>query len=305
MTSATPHITVAAGVRPSRAVRRRRALRKFRDFAGLLPFFAYTLLFFGAPTAVVVLEAFQDQDGNWTMANVAESVQFVYFDSFVESLKLSFWSALSGTVLGFAAAYAILKTRNSWLRRVTQTAAGVFANTGGIPLAFMFIAALGSYGLVTRILLRFGIDIYAGTWTLFGFSGLLIVYLYFQIPLMIIVIMPALEAQKASWREAATNLGASSRQYWLHVGGPILFAPVAGAFLLLFANAFAAYATARALTSGTIPLVPLQIGSLLSGNVIADRANLGYALGFGMIVVVALAMAVYNATQKRAAKWLR
>lgn len=299
------HTTVAAGDRPSRAVRRRRALRKVRDVSGLFPFFAYTALFFGAPTFMVVVKAFQDQDGAWTTANVAEAMQNVFFDSFVESLKLALWSALSGTVIGFAAAYAILKTGNAWLRRVTQTAAGVFANTGGIPLAFMFIAALGSYGLVTRMLFDIGIDIYAGSWTLFGFSGLLIVYLYFQIPLMIIVIMPALEAQKESWREAATNLGASTWQYWLHVGGPILFAPVAGAFLLLFANAFAAYATARALTSGTIPLVPLQIGSLLSGNVIADRANLGFALGFGMIVIVAIAMTVYNLTQKRAAKWLQ
>ena len=92
---------------------------------------------------------------------------------------------------------------------------------------------------------------------------------------------------------------------YLNMECPILFAPVAGAFLLLFANAFAAYATARALTSGTIPLVPLQIGSLLSGNVIADKANLGFALGFGMIVIVAFAMYVYNWTQKRAAKWLQ
>jgi putative spermidine/putrescine transport system permease protein len=303
--STTTQTTVAAGVRPSRAVRRRRALRKFRDVVGLLPFFAYTALFFGGPTVLVVVKAFQDQKNNWTTANVVESVQDVYFDSFVESLKLAFTSAASGTLIGFAAAYALLATGNAWLRRITQTAAGVFANTGGIPLAFMFIAALGTYGLVTELLLKAGIDIYAGSWTLFGFSGLLIVYLYFQIPLMIIVILPALEAQRKEWREAATNLGASTAQYWLHVGGPILFAPVAGAFLLLFANAFAAYATARALTSGTIPLVPLQIGSLLSGNVIADRANLGFALGFGMIVIVAIAMSVYNATQKRAAKWLQ
>lgn len=280
-------------------------MRKFRDVVGLTPFFAYTALFFGGPTVLVVVKAFQDQKNNWTTDNVIESVQDVYFDSFIESLKLAFASAASGTLIGFAAAYALLATGNAWLHRIMQTAAGVFANTGGIPLAFMFIAALGTYGLVTELLLKAGIDIYAGSWTLFGFSGLLVVYLYFQIPLMIIVILPALEAQRKEWREAATNLGASTLQYWLHVGGPILFAPVAGAFLLLFANAFAAYATARALTSGTIPLVPLQIGSLLSGNVIADRANLGFALGFGMIVVVAIAMYVYNATQKRAAKWLQ
>ena len=303
MSSLTQH-TVAAGVRPSRAVRRRRAARRFRDVVGLAPFFIYSAIFFGAPTVMVVYKAFRDQNGHWTLANVAESVQNVYLESFVESLKLALLSAGTGTLFGFAATYALLKTGNAWLRRMTQTAAGVFANTGGIPLAFMFIAAVGTYGLVTQWLQKIGINLYSGSWTLFGFSGLLAVYLYFQIPLMVIVILPALEAQKREWREAATNLGASTRQYWVHVGGPILFAPVAGAFLLLFANAFAAYATARALTSGTLPLVPLQIGSLLSGNVVADRANLGFALGFGMIVIVAIAMIIYNLMQRRAAKWL-
>ena len=301
----TTHATVAAGVRPSRAVRRRRALRKVRDVIGLAPFLLYTFVFFGAPTIMVVIKAFQDQDGNWTASNLTEGIKDVYFDSFIESLKLSFASATTGTIVGFAATYALIKTGNVFVRRIVQTAAGVFANTGGIPLAFMFIAAVGTYGFVTRGLEQIGIDLYGGTWTLFGFSGLLLVYLYFQVPLMVIVILPALDSLRKEWREAATNMGASTAQYWLHVGGPILFAPVAGAFLLLFANAFAAYATARALTSGTIPLVPLQIGSLLSGNVIADKANLGFALGFGMIVIVAFAMYVYNWTQKRAAKWLQ
>ena len=297
--------TVAAGVRPSRAVRRRRAFQRIRDVIGLVPFFVYVAIFFIAPTLQVVLLAFQDQDGAWTLGNLQEAATGVYRDGFIQSLKLAVLSALTGTAAGFAAAYALIKTENKTLRRVYQTASGVFANTGGVPLAFLFIATVGTYGLFTQFLLWFGIDIYAGSWTLFQFSGLLLVYLYFQIPLMVIVILPALEAQKVAWREAATNLGATTRQYWMHVGGPILFAPTAGAFLLLFANAFAAYATASALTSGTIPLVPLQIAALLAGNVIADRANLGYALGFGMILNVAVAMYIYNWTQKRAAKWLQ
>lgn len=303
--SLSTHETVAAGLRPSRAVRRRRALRKVRDVVGLAPFFIYVLIFFVAPTIQVVFLAFQDQEGAWTLGNVVEAAQGVYRDGFLQSLKLAALSALSGTIMGFAAAYALLKTENKLLRRVYQTASGVFANTGGVPLAFMFIATVGTYGLVTQLLKKLGVDLYGGDWTLFKFSGLLLVYLYFQVPLMLIVILPALDAQKVAWREAATNLGASTRQYWLHVGGPILFAPTAGAFLLLFANAFAAYATASALTSGTIPLVPLQIAALLAGNVIPDRANLGYALGFGMILFVAIAMYIYNWTQKRAAKWLQ
>ena len=305
MTPNQVQTAVAAGVHPSRAVRRQRLLRQFRDVAGLLPFGLYMLVFFIFPTAKVILEAFRDQDGSWTLGNIAESTQGVFLESFVGSIKLSLISAVTGTLFGFITAYAVLATGNAFIRRVYQTASGVLANTGGIPLAFMFIATVGTYGLVTTFLYERGIDLYAGDWTLFGFSGLLLVYLYFQIPLMVIVVLPALEAMRVSWREASTSLGASTAQYWRYVGGPILFAPIAGAFILLFANAFAAYATARALTAGTIALVPLQIGSLLSGNVIADRENLGYALGFGMIAVVAVAMVIYNWTQKRAAKWLR
>lgn len=132
-----------------------------------------------------------------------------------------------------------------------------------------------------------------------------LVYLYFQVPLMVLVILPALEGLRPAWREAAENLGARGWQYWRHVGGPVLFPSFLGCVLLLFGSAMSAYATAEALTSGTIPLTSIQVGSFLNGNVIAGQESTGKALALGMIVIIAVVMAAYALLQRRAARWLR
>ena len=133
----------------------------------------------------------------------------------------------------------------------------------------------------------------------------MLVYLYFQIPLMVLVILPALEGLRPAWREAAENLGARSWEYWRFVGGPVLLPSFLGCVLLLFGSALSAYATAEALTSGTIPLTSIQIGSFLNGNVIPGQENVGMALSLGMVVIIAVAMSIYVLLQRRAAKWLR
>ena len=297
--------TVAGGDSGHGQRHRSRIRIQLGTYGGVLPFFIYAILFFGLPTFRVIFLAFRNQDGGWTLSNVNSAIRGIYLLSFERSIELSAVSSTTAAILGFIAAYAIAISSRPFLRRAVQTASGVFANTGGVPLAFFFIATIGTYGLVTKALNAIGINLYAGGWTLFSFTGLVLVYLFFQIPLMIIVILPAIDGLRLEWREAAASLGGSKWQFWRYVAGPLLLPPFTGAVLLLFANSFAAYATASALTSGTIPLVPLQIGSLISGNVIADRANLGYALGFGMIVVIAIVMGSYAYLQKRSAKWLR
>jgi putative spermidine/putrescine transport system permease protein len=275
----------------------------FFEYSGLLPFFIFSILFIGAPTLIVIINAFKTNEGSFTFSNVLLAFTDVYYLSLISSLKLGLASAFTGVFFGFMVSYAVSVSGMKRLQKVVSTASGVFANTGGVPLAFFFIAAIGNYGLVTIALQKIGIDIYAGTFTLFGFSGLVLVYLYFQIPLMIIVVYPALEGIKNEWREAAVNLGASKFSYWKYIGVPILIPPVLGSFFLLFASAFAAYATANVLTQGTIPLLPLQVGTLVSGDVVADQSNVGYAMGFEMIVVVAIAMTLYIYLDKRASKW--
>ena len=220
-------------------------------------------------------------------------------------MKISLITAVIGGLLGFLMAYAALgRGSPRWIRSGLTTFSGVAANFGGVPLAFAFIATIGNVGLITRGLDKIGIDLYGHGFTLFGFWGLIVVYLYFQIPLMVLVISPAILGLRNEWREASSNLGASSTQYWRYVGLPILMPSILGAMVLLFGGSFAAYATAYALTSGHIALTPLQIGELLGGNVLSDPHQ-GYALAFGMVVVISVAMTIYFVLERRASRWRR
>ncbi len=287
----------------SRGLSRTRFLGRW---AGLAPFALYAALFLGVPTVSVVIGSFQDNSGHPTLSNVSAAAHGIYLRAFLESIRLSAAAAVIGAVLGLVLALAMASSpRGRLLRHVVTSASGVFANVGGVPLAFMFIATLGNLGMVTRALAAMGLDIYNAGFSLFSFTGLVVVYVYFEIPLMVLMILPAVDGLKIQWGEAAANLGASRWRYWRHVGGPLLLPAFLGALLLLFTNAFAAYATAYALTTGTIPIVPIQIGSLLSGNVLVDQQNLGKALGLGMILVVAVVMALYAWLQRRTSRWLR
>jgi putative spermidine/putrescine transport system permease protein len=164
---------------------------------------------------------------------------------------------------------------------------------------------LGRTGFVTVILESwFGVDLYRSGFTLYSFAGLSLTYLYFQFPLMVLIMTPALEGLKREWREAADNLGASSAQYWRMVGLPILLPSILGSMILLFGNAFGAYATALALTGGRLNLVTILIGAQIRGDVLHDP-NLGYALALGMVVIMALSIALYSWLQRRAERWLR
>ena len=180
------------------------------------------------------------------------------------------------------------------------------ANFGGIPLAFAFIATLGTIGIVTQLIQDvFGVNIYQHGFAIWSRRGVELVYLYFQIPLMILVIAPAIDGLRAEWSEASSNLGASRWQYWRHIGMPVLMPSILGAVILLFGNSFAAYATAYSLTSGTgLPLVPILIGNDLTGNVLANPHE-GQALALGMFVVLAAMMLFYIPLQRRASRWAK
>jgi putative spermidine/putrescine transport system permease protein len=223
----------------------------------------------------------------------------------VVSLELSGTCAVLAGVIGLVATVALVSAPSMVLRRLVTTACGVLANTGGVPLAFAFIATIGNAGIATHVLADIGLSPYNHGWTLYSFSGLVVVYLYFLVPLVILLMLPPVEALRREWREAAATLGADSRTYWQKVGLPVLTPPFVATLMVLFMDAFAAYATAEALTTGSVPLVPIEIGSLLAGNVVANQANLGDALGFGMIVIVAVAGTLYVFVQRKTARWLR
>jgi putative spermidine/putrescine transport system permease protein len=285
--------------------RTRMSRRGLFVWAGILPFFAYAAFFLLIPVVVLVFKTFTSTSGGFTLANLRDLMSGQYRSAFVASIEVSVVSALGGGLFGLFVAYAAVHGRGPrFIQPLLTTFCGVASNFAGVPLAFAFLATLGPTGVVTVWLADVGVHIYP-RFTIFGLLGLSIVYIYFQLPLMILVIAPSLEGLRVEWREAAENLGATQLQYWWRVGLPVLLPSLAGAMVLLFGNAFSAYATPYALTSGNITVVPILIGSVLSGNVVISNPRLGDSLAFGMIVIVGLTVFAYVLLQRRAAKWLR
>jgi putative spermidine/putrescine transport system permease protein len=302
--AAAPEV-LASGARPGRVLS---LLRGALSWLGVVPFGAYVALGLIAPTIAIAIAAFRSSStGATTFSNVSTALHGTYLLGLKTSILLSIASSVVPGIFGLLIAYAIYTAkRGNVLRQIVITASGVFANFGGVPLAFLFIATLSTTGIVTGWIKDVsGVDIWNHGFTLYNAFGVFFVYMYFQVPLMVLVILPALEGLRPAWREAAQNMGAGSWQYWRHVGGPVLLPSFLGCLLLLFGSAFSAYATAEALSGGTIALTPIQIGALLNGNVLAGQQNLGYALGLIMVVIIAIVMIAYTILQRRAARWLR
>ncbi|WBP86498.1 ABC transporter permease [Kitasatospora cathayae] len=297
-----PAVTAARTEAPRPAGRRARGSRAW---LAALPLVLFFVIGFGLPAVAIAIGAFTtssdapDGGGTFTTDNLTGSLQGAYWTALWGSVKLSLLTALIATVVGLPLAQAVATSRFRAFREAVMSASGVLANFGGVPLAFMFVATLGNSGEVTK---KLGLTKHG--WNLYTFSGLSVVYLYFLVPLMVITITPALEGLKAQWREAAANNGATSPQYWRHVALPVLLPSLLGGFVLLFGASFAAYATAEAMVGSSVPLISMQIGDALSGNVLVGQGNLALALGLDMIVVACLVMALYLPLQRRSAKWL-
>ena len=276
---------------------------KKHSWLPLLPFLLFTGYFLLWPIVGVTLKSLHNNNGQWSLSNYAPLISGAYRHAFITSIRLSIITSVISSILGAYFTLVIVKNASSRVTSIIESISAVFANSGGVPLAFMYIAAFGAEGLLTKFLKFCGWNIYAGRFTLFSFTGVVLVYTFFMTPLMIIVFRPAILGLRKEWSEASLNLGASTLTYWRRVAIPILTPSFIGSFFLLFAGAFSAYATARALTVGTVPLVPIIIGTLVDGNVISDQANLGDALAVGMILVAGVAMIGYIWAQKSAAKW--
>ena len=269
-------------------------------FIGL--FLAFAAAFLVAPTAMLASQSVSGEHG-LTLQYLADLRQFQYLVAFRNSITLSAISALVGVVAGGLLAHTVLQPgAPRGLQSAVTSFSAVAANFGGVPLAFGFVATLGSLGLLTQGLRGLGIDIYAMGFRLYTVTGLTVVYSYFQIPLMVIIITPALQALKPAWREACENLGASPSQYWRMVGLPVLLPSLFSSFILLFGSSFSAYATAYALTSGNLPLLTTAIGNVLSGDVMSSP-QVGAALSVGMIVVMVAVLGLSAVLSRRASRW--
>jgi putative spermidine/putrescine transport system permease protein len=226
----------------------------------------------------------------------------VYTQSFRNSILLSGITAILGTLLGTTVGYFVYRLRSSRARELVVTLCDVTSNFSGAPLAFAFIVILGSNGVVTLALSNYlGWKIYP-TFSIYSFWGLVLAYTYFQLPLMVLLVLPAVAGLKQEWREAALNLGADNRSYWRYIGLPILAPAILANLLLLFANAFGAYATAYTLTGSRFNLVTLQLGSLLTGEVLRDPGA-GDAMGILTLLLMGMTILLYQLASRRARRW--
>lgn len=268
-----------------------------------LPFGAFAVLFLVYPVTIIALRAMLPS-GRPAPDLMVAALQGSYLTGFRNSILLSAVSAVIGAVLGLSLALALTcLERPRWLRSTLDGWTAVASQLGGVPLAFAFIATIGTQGILTKVLAQAGIDLGGLGISVSGFWGLVLVYLYFQIPLMFLVIMPAVAGMRRAWREAAAILGATSLHYWRTVGLPLLSPAFVGGMLLLFVNAFSAYATALVLNSQG-QLVPLQIRFLLQGNVITGEEDLAYAIVTWVIILLLASLAVMTLLQRRSLRWL-
>lgn len=276
-----------------------------RDLLGLLPFLLFVFFFMLLPASFLIVGAFQGDERQFTLQHVNNLSQRFILEAYRNSIQVSLATALAGGLFGFLLAYAItLGGLPPSVRVMVTTFSGVASNFAGVPLAFAFISTLGRTGMITQALNSAGINLYQQGFSLYTFMGLSLTYLYFQFPLMVLIMVPALDGLKREWREASENLGATGFQYWRYVAFPVLLPSILGTMVLLFGNAFGAYATAFALTGGTLDLVTIMIGAQIRGNVLYDP-GLGYAMAVGMIVIMAFSIAVYSWLQRRSERWLR
>ncbi len=270
----------------------------------LVPFLAFVALFLVWPMLVVAGHALSPE-GQPGLGTMARAVSGPYRSAFRNSLTLATTTAVLGGTLGLLLALAVRGLRRpAWFRTALDAWCSVAAQLGGVPLAFAFVAALGTQGIVTKALAAVGIHLVDSGFTLASLTGMTVVYLYFQIPLMFLVVMPAVSGLRETWREAATLMGCSPWRYWSTVALPILTPSVLGGMFLLFINAFSAYATAYVLSSSG-QLVPLQIRFVLQGNVITGEQDLGYALVTWTVLLMLAGVGLMTLAQRRAARWSR
>lgn len=273
---------------------------------GVVPFFLVALAFLFLPISFLIIGSFQTRDGGLTLQNYVDLQDPRVSVAYGNSLEISAATAIGGAFFGFLLAYAVIRGGlPGFLRTALMTFSGVASNFAGVPLALAFVFTLGNAGLVTGLLMEaFGLNLAQAGFTIYSKLGIALVYMYFQFPLMVLIIAPAIDGLRKDWREAAENMGASPAQYWRYVALPILMPSLLGTTILLFGNAFGAQATVFQLTGGSIPIAPVLIGAQIRGDVLRNP-ELGYAMAMGMVVIMGISIAVYTLLQRRSERWLR
>lgn len=264
-------------------------------FMVCIPFLILYILFQIAPLVWVIINGFQLEDGGWGLENFEEILSSKFYLQAVQfSLEISLWSSALGMIVAFVGSYSLSALRPSKLGDFILSFNSMTSNFSGIPLAFAFIILLGTNGAVNILLRQNGFDII----DIYGKTGIIIIYTYFQIPLAVLLLYPAFDVLKKEWQEAAELLGASVLTYWRKVAIPVLMPALFGTAVILFANAIGAYSTVYALSSGNFNIVPIRIGALISGDLFLNP-YMASALAFLLVVLMLLVTLVHRVVLRR------
>ncbi|HEU4573256.1 MAG TPA: hypothetical protein VFR93_11270 [Candidatus Limnocylindrales bacterium] len=280
-----------------------RTINRLGLFVALGPFIVFCALFELIPVVALLLGSVGGVERHsleW-IAKVFTNATFQR--SIWNSLLLSVVSSLLGAVIGTAIGYAIMRTRHARVRSSLIALASISSNAGGVSLGFAFITILGQAGMLTILLRAFGIDLMS-FFSIYSVVGLIVVYLYFQVPLMIVLMLPAFAGLRDDWAEASDSLGGDRRDYWRRIGIPVLMPSAVAGTVLLFASSMGAYATAQALIGSRINLMTIQVSILRRGEILYQPAQAD-AMAVVLLVIVAASVLAYHLIQRRAQRWIK
>lgn len=264
----------------------------------LVPFLIVAMLYEIVPLITVIVKSFQPDGGTGFTLENYQSVfsKLLYQKAIINSIKISLTSAVAGIIIAFLGARAAHQHQGK-LNHVFMTVLNMVSNFAGIPLAFAYMILLGNAGLVVNIGKELGNNALS-TYNLYTMNGMSLIYIYFQIPLSTLLLIPAFDGVQKQWKEACTLLGGTPGIFWRKVGIPVLMPSILGTFSVLFANALAAYATIYALMMDNIALLPVQIAGCFTGEV-KIRAGLGGALSVVMMAIMVIMILITNGLSRR------
>ena len=252
-------------------------MKKRTYFAALLPFLILAGMFEILPVFTIIVKSFMPESGDpgFTLQN--------YINIFSKPLYLT---AIKNSLIISVVSAVIMSVLN------------MVSNFSGVPLAFSFIILLGNAGVITILGRNLGIDAIAD-FPLYTVWGLMLTYVYFQIPLATLLLIPSFDSIRNEWKEAVSLMGGNSAVFWRRVGIPVLMPSILGTFSTLFANAVSAYATAYALLMNNFSILPVRISEQFTGDVV-QRPQFGSALAVVLMLMMTLSILITQSlTQKR------
>lgn len=267
--------------------------QRYIYLTALLPFLAVAFLYEIVPLGMVILNSFIPDGGSGFSLENYQTVfeKLLYRKAIVNSIKISLTSSAAGIIIAFLGAQAIHNSEGK-MKTVFMTVLNMVSNFAGVPLAFAYMILLGNAGFMVHVGQELGIRALAD-YNLYTSNGMSMIYVYFQVPLATLLLVPAFEGIKKEWKEASALLGGSEMHFWRKVGIPVLMPGILGTFSVLFANALAAYATVYALMMNNISLLPIQIAGSYVGEV-KTRPGLGGALSVIMMGLMVLMILFTN-----------